>query len=466
MKKRIYFTIETKVREFYSRMLFSVLAAERGYSVVIGSRGHFFRFKDKLKKGIFLSNGNTIRLSYISAIFKKLGFKIGHLDEEGAITFNYEHHIWRYDFELFKKIDFFFCGGEREKKAILSNNLTGNPEKKIVVTGNTRFDLLKENFLNLYESDKKKIKEKYGNFILITTKFNKINIIKKKKNMDWLQATINSGYIRRDCDKYFAEESVKNDEKTKTELENFLINIDKNFPNTKFLLKPHPGENYGYWKNFKNKIKQDNLVIIPVNEHHTNAYILACDFMIASNCTTLLEAYMLKKLGINFLPYDNVKTHYELPKAISMNCYSINQLVEDIKGIIETRKFSRKELSDKEKDFLSFSISNKHDSSSNKMLDYIEKIKIDDNTTDKFTIYSFISIYKIKEIFIQFLNKYIREDLYLSNKQEYALQKNPGITKSEITNIKDKICNLLNLDNKKIIIKALLPGLYSIEKNN
>ena len=45
-------------------------------------------------------------------------------------------------------------------------------------------------------------------------------------------------------------------------------------------------------------------------------------------------------------------------------------------------------------------------------------------------------------------------------------KKNPGITKSEITNIKDKICNLLNLDNKKIIIKALLPGLYSIEKNN
>ena len=114
---------------------------------------------------------------------------------------------------------------------------------------------------------------------------------------------------------------------------------------------------------------------------------------------------MLKKLGINFLPYDNVKTHYELPKAISMNCYSINQLVEDIKGIIETRKFSRKELSDKEKDFLSFSISNKHDSSSNKMLDYIEKIKIDDNTTDKFTIYSFISIYKIKEIFIQFFEQ-------------------------------------------------------------
>ena len=239
MKKRIYFTIETKVREFYSRILFSILAAERGYSVVIGSRGHFFRFKDKLKKGIFLTNGNTVRLSYISTIFKKLGFKIGHLDEEGAITFSYEHHIWRYDFELFKKIDFFFCGGEREKKAILANNLEGNPEEKIIVTGNTRFDLLKENFLKLYDSDKVKIKEKYGSFVLITTKFNKINVIKKKDSMDYFQGAISSGYIRRDCDKYYAEESVKNDIKTKEELENFLINIDKKFPDTKFLLKPY-----------------------------------------------------------------------------------------------------------------------------------------------------------------------------------------------------------------------------------
>ena len=53
-------------------------------------------------------------------------------------------------------------------------------------------------------------------------------------------------------------------------------------------------------ENFKNKIKQDNLVIIPVNEHHTNAYILACDFMIASNCTTLLEALHVKKIRNKF----------------------------------------------------------------------------------------------------------------------------------------------------------------------
>ena len=87
MKKRIYFTIETKIREFNARILFSILAAERGYSVVVGSRGHLLRFRKKLKKGIFLSNGNTLRLSYVSEKFKSLGFKVGHLDEEGGNHF-------------------------------------------------------------------------------------------------------------------------------------------------------------------------------------------------------------------------------------------------------------------------------------------------------------------------------------------------------------------------------------------
>ena len=59
MKQRIYYCIETKVRELNARILFSILAAERGYSVVLGSRGHMLRFSKKLKKGLFLSNGNT-----------------------------------------------------------------------------------------------------------------------------------------------------------------------------------------------------------------------------------------------------------------------------------------------------------------------------------------------------------------------------------------------------------------------
>ena len=186
--------------------------------------------------------------------------------------------------------------------------------------------------------------------------------------------------------------------------------------------------------------------------------------MIASNCTTLLEAYLIKKSGINFLPYDNTKVHYELPKAVSINCYTTNQLVEKIKDILKSKKFNRKQLSIKEKNFLSFSIANTNEGSADKMLDYLDKLKIDNNTNDKFTIYSFSFIYYIKEFLIKILNKYIHRHSYLSNKQEYMEQKYPGLTLSEIKTLKNSICNLMNLDKKNFVIKRIMPGLFTIEK--
>ncbi len=464
MKKRIYFTIETKIREFNARILFSILAAERGYSVVVGSRGHLLRFRKKLKKGIFLSNGNTLRLSYVSEKFKSLGFKVGHLDEEGAITFDYEHQIFRFDFNLFEKIDFFFAVGEREKQAILSNKLRGRPDKKIYVSGNNRFDILNKKFHNLYDEDVQKIKKKYGNFVLITTKFNKINVLKKKDHMDYVKDTIESGYVRRDIDYYFVKESVKNDTKTMKELESFLADLSTNFPDTKFLLKPHPGEDFNYWIKFKEKIKMSNLEIIPVNEFQTNALIIASEFIIASNCTTLLESFLLNKIGINFLPYENPKVHYELTKALSINCYSKNELIKKIKNLLTEDNNSRKNLSEEENKILSFTINNVKENSVDKMLDYLDKLNFNDASKDKFSIFSNTYIYRLREFLIKIFNSIKKKDKFLKAKQEYLFQKNPGLKVDEIIKIKDILCESMKLQKNKFVIKKIMPGLFSIEK--
>ena len=104
---------------------------------------------------------------------------------------------------MFNKIDFYFSSGEREKDAILANNLKGNPEKKISITGNTRFDLLDKKFIPLYNDELKKIKEKYGEYILITTKFNKINYLDKGTGTNYYDGLVKSGYLRRDVDEYW-----------------------------------------------------------------------------------------------------------------------------------------------------------------------------------------------------------------------------------------------------------------------
>ena len=77
MKPRIYFSIETKIRELNARVLFALKAAQKGYSVVIGARGNLTRFRKYLKTGVLLSNGHTLRLASFSKSFSDLGFNVG-----------------------------------------------------------------------------------------------------------------------------------------------------------------------------------------------------------------------------------------------------------------------------------------------------------------------------------------------------------------------------------------------------
>ena len=44
------------------------------------------------------------------------------------------------------------------------------------------------------------------------------------------------------------------------------------------------------------------------------------------------------------------------------------------------------------------------------------------------------------------------------------IQKNPGFSIPEMIEVKNILCNSLNIKKENIIIKNLLPGLYSIEK--
>ena len=466
MKPRIYFSIETKVRELNARILFALKSAESGYSVVIGGRAHLTRFRKYLKRGVFISNGNTTRLANLSKSFRDIGFNLGHLDEEGAITFDFIHHIFRYDFEVFNKIDFFMCSGEREKDAIIANNLNGNPEKKIFVTGNTRFDLLSSKFRPFYNDELKNINEKYGKYILITTKFNKINILDKGTGTNYYKGLERSGYLRREIDEYYGKESVKNDKKTKNDLEKFLIDVDKNFANEKFLLKPHPGENFNYWAEFKDKNKINNLIIVPVNEFNTNSFILGSKFVIASNCTTLLEAHLLGKLGINFLPYENKRLHYELTKSISINCYDLNSLNLEISKRLKNKNFQLKKLSKDEVEFLKYTIANLDKNSIDEILKVIKHFSINDNKKDKFTFLKYKSIYKFRERLISLKNAIFKHDKFMRSKKAYSFQKNPGITKNEVIKIAEKICEIDEINFDKFNIKNLYPGLIVFEKSD
>lgn len=472
MKQRIYFAIETKVRELNARVFFAILASLNGFSVVLGSRARLIKYRKHMQTGTMMFNGVTLRLADNIKTFKSLGFFVGALDEEGMISFDdFEHHVYRYDFNLFNNIDFLLASGQREKDFIIKNNLKGNVKNKIIITGNTRFELVIKNHLSkLFDNDTKKIKKKYGDFILLTTKFPKTNYKQRNEIETYFEGQVASGYMRRSIDKYYAIESCNDEIFTTNETKKFIINFSQKYQKEKLIIKPHPSENVDTWKKFISEINKPNVILVEVNEYTTNAFIKACNFLIASNCTTLLEAFFFNKLGINFLPYNNKNVHYQLPQVVSHNKFSVEDLMTFLEKILNDKlekTLQRKELSQTEKRILNYTIKNlENNDACNNILDFLKKNAPIYNNPDKaVSIFyklgsSLKSFFKnLKQItFNYFFNK--NNLIYEKNMREYLTQKNPGFEIDELNKIKDQFSNLLEINRENIKIKEIYRGLF------
>jgi surface carbohydrate biosynthesis protein len=468
MNKRIYFSVETKVRELNARILFAIQASLRNYSTVIGSRGRILKYRKYMQKGIVIFNGITIGLVNELRKFKSLGFSVGNFDEEGLISFSFSHHTFRYDYNMFGVVDFLFAWGEREKDAILHNKLKYYPERKIIVTGNPRLDLIKSKLSVMFDEDSKKINKKYGNFILITTMFPKTNYLQRSNSgNNYLNAITISGYIRRDIDKYIADESVNNENFTRQELMRFISVFSQSFPEKKILIKPHPSENFQTWLDFVQKLKNSNIIVINVNEYQTNSFIKACDFLIASNCTTLVEGFFLDKAVINFIPYENSEVNFELPQVVSYNLATVAELINFLKK--NNFLIKRKILSEQEKKVLNYTVKNLDIIDSSKlMLDFFDdNIKLNNIYSDRNYPISIEIFSNIKSRLVEILNLIQnKNNKYKSNLIDYQKQKNPGFTVNELIFRKNLICSILNIDPSIINIKEIYRGLYEFSKLN
>ena len=201
------------------------------------------------------------------------------------------------------------------QKHILSSS------SKLVVAGNTRLSLLNKNFRNLYEDDEiNKIKKIYGDFILISTKFGKINFVPRKKYKDiyprtdkcWLRKNRN---IPKNCKK--AKKHEEENFKRYFELFDKLGTELKNF---KFGILPHPGEKKDAYE--KICLKYENIFLLN-DKFSSNSYFSHCVANISCNCTTGLETYLLNNLSINYMPYSDADVEYSCQNLL-VKTYMIN----------------------------------------------------------------------------------------------------------------------------------------------
>ena len=377
----IYYPIETMARELDARILFSLISSNRGRSVFIGHKADITRYliKGSAPSGFYIHKSIAEKQKNRFQKIKSSGHRVLVNDEEGLIypSANYYNQS-RVSKESMKNVEIFFCWGKKHASDVLP--IFEGYEKKIVIAGNPRFDLLRSPYIGLIGGGKSRNKFK----ILVNTNFGLYNP-DKGRAVKILGREMQEGYnYKKMMARLFKE---------------MIHKISDEFPLCDLVVRPHPSEDIGYWVR-----EVGNLENLSVRREGSAIYELSStDILIHNGCTTGIEARFMGVEVLSYEPLQPNKWNSGLPHLVSRSVETLDQVIESIRLKKEAELESCQEINE----VIKFYIENASgDLSIHRMLQAIEGLE---NSREKV-------------IAVPWFNKILR-----LAKKKVSLIRNPGV---------------------------------------
>lgn len=325
-RKWIIIRIETKSREFLSKMLITYSLIKEGYGVIITNK---LGLDIKLfPKGIYMVNSLFPSTRKNIEKLKRNGHKIVFMDEEGLVYQNDQKCISRIDRESIKFMDQIYCNGKDQYRIMVKE--FPDLADKIFITGNPRMNLLNESNINLVSDEVNRIKSKYGSFILVVSTFALVNHNDGLKDIEercqYMKSLLK--YLDVYDDNEF-DEQFDYDNKQFTAMKKLVYRIQQEI-GCKIIIRPHPSENINGWSEFANNI--DNVEVI--REGPLLSWIIASKMIIENNCTSAIESMFLHVPCLSYRPYKDDRFDQPLPNLLSKNISSSNEMIDEINKIL------------------------------------------------------------------------------------------------------------------------------------
>lgn len=429
--KWLIIPVEVKDREFESRLLLALYAIKNGYKVIFGDQREVLKNLNQLPRGIYFDKSISKNKTELLKEINKKGFILTCIDEEGY-PYNMESFIYwkqRVSAETLDLTELFFTWGEEEKDAIL-NRFTPYKEK-IVATGNPRIDLW-TSFQNIYSEKAGEYRKRYGKYILMPSNFgaNHINGLEFLIKQGW-----DYGFLETEEEEKAYRDFLEMDKKVFEHFAQLLEKIASNFPDYTVILRPHPSEDINIWQEKAKHLK--NVVVI--YEGTVTPWILGCDLLIHSSCTTGLEAFLMGKPIVSFLPLGESKIRAHVSDQLGFKAFNENEGVEMAQKALIT--FSS--IDEEKKAFLNNRIaafSGKN--ASENIIEELEKLELKNR---QFNLLNLL-ILKLKKIFSK-----------KTVSSVYNTKKFSGSSKEEIQVIAEQFANVDN--------RLQIPEIYQLDTN-
>ena len=337
-KPLLLIPVENQIRELDPKLLLACVAAERGFASVIGSRREMEFNIDAFPRSIYLSKSMTIRSLLFFRVAKKFGHDIVTWDEEALVHLPHETYFSRrLDRNSIRYVSHLFAWGQ--DNAELWHQYEDMPDNiPIHITGNPRSDMLRPELQPFYADEVKKLRRKYGDFILINTNFNHVNAFGADMNL-FKPAKLFSGKQKfgraaRGMSRPYAEGLRDHKLAVFEDFKRLIPELEKAFPDYNIVVRPHPTENQQVYKKIASRCQRVRVT----NEGNVVPWLMATKALIHNGCTTGVEAYVMRVPALSYQATVNDDYDYGfyfLPNKISHQCFDFEELKELLQRILD-----------------------------------------------------------------------------------------------------------------------------------
>ena len=329
--------VENQVRELDPKLLLACIAAQRGFSSVIGSRREMEFNIDTFPRGIYLSKSMTVRSLLFFRVAHQFGHQIVAWDEEALVHLPPQTYFSRrLNPAAIGYVSHLFAWGK--DNAELWRQYPNLPDSiPIHITGNPRSDLLRPELRSFYENEVEHLREKYGNFILINTNFNHVNAYGPDLNLFRPVGSFEQkppfGRAARGMNREYAEGLRDHKLAIFESFQRLIPELEQAFPDYSIIVRPHPTEKHDIYQQIASRCSQVQVT----NKGNVVPWLMATKAVIHNGCTTGVEAYMMDVPAISYRPEVNDYYDfgfYRLPNMMSHQCFDFNQLQDLLRKIL------------------------------------------------------------------------------------------------------------------------------------
>jgi surface carbohydrate biosynthesis protein len=329
--------VENQVREFDPKLLLACVAAQRGYSSVVGPRREVEFLVTSFPRSIFISKDLRSGNGKFFRILKMLGHLCVAWDEEALIHPRPDiYSRTRFSHMALKYVSHLFAWGQnnaelwRKFPKLLA-------ETPIHITGNPRGDMLRPEIRLFFENRVEELRKTYGDFILINTNFSGVNNITPIQNLffptDKPGEKLRSSRGARGMSREYAERANNHIQAIFEDFKQLIPLLDQAFPDFSIVVRPHPSENPHVYHHIASQCKRVHVT----NEGNVVPWLMVTKALVHNGCTTGLEAFAT---GVPAVSYRATVDEYidnniaRVPNMLSHQCFNFEELRVTLENIL------------------------------------------------------------------------------------------------------------------------------------